>query len=147
VTPRIPHLVYPGVHEGMAELRKLGLRLAVVTGKAQEGADSTVDLAGLRPVMEVVLGYTSVPRGKPAPDLALEAARRLGISPERAVVVGDSELDVQMATAAGMRTIAVTYGAQSSEQLRGATWFAHSFPEVVRIARELATLGGWPSPA
>lgn len=147
VTPRIPRLVYAGVRDGMRELRRLGLRLCVVTGKAQEGADATVDLAGLRDVMEVVLGYTSVPRGKPAPDLALEAVRRLGVSPERAVVVGDSELDLQMAGAAGMRTVAVTYGAQSSEQLQGATWFAHSFPEVVRILRAEATLGPCPSPA
>jgi phosphoglycolate phosphatase len=147
VTPRIPELVYPGVREGMRELRALGLRLAVVTGKGQEGADATVDLAGLREVMEVVLGYTSVPRGKPAPDLAIEAAKRLRVEPARAVVVGDSELDVQMATAAGMRTVAVTYGAQSSEQLQGATWFAHSFPEVVRILRAEATLAACPSPA
>jgi phosphoglycolate phosphatase len=106
-----------------------------------------VDLAGLRAVMDVVLGYTSVPRGKPAPDLALEASRRLGIEPAHAVVVGDSDLDLQMAGAAGMRTVAVTYGAQSSEQLRAATWFAHSFPEVVRILRGEATLGACPSPA
>ena len=147
VTPRIPELVYPGVREGITELRALGLRLGVVTGKAQEGAEATVELAGLRGQMEVVLGYTSVPRGKPAPDLAVEALRRLRVPPEQAAVVGDSELDVQMAAAAGVRAIAVTYGAQPAAQLRGATWFAGSFAEVVRIVREEATLGPCPSPA
>jgi phosphoglycolate phosphatase len=141
VTPRISQLVYPGVHEGLAALRALGLRLAVVTGKSQEGADGTVKLAGFEPQMEVVLGYTSVPRGKPSPDLALEALRRLSVAPADALVVGDSELDVAMALAAGVRAIAVTYGAQPAAQLRGATWFAHSFAEVVRIVREEATLG------
>jgi phosphoglycolate phosphatase len=142
VTPQIPRLVYPGVLEGIAELRSLGLRLAVVTGKAQEGADSTVDLMGLRSQMEVVLGYTSVARGKPAPDLAIEALRRLDLPPAQAIVVGDSTLDLEMARAASVRSIAVTYGAQPRSLLAGASFFADSFAEVVRILREAATLRG-----
>jgi phosphoglycolate phosphatase len=141
VTPRIPRLIYPGVRQGIAQLRALGLRLAVVTGKSQEGADGTVALAGFTEQMEVVLGYTSVARGKPAPDLALEALRRLRLNPADALVVGDSELDIRMAVSAGIRAIGVTYGAQSREQLEGATWFAQSFAEVVRIVLAEARLG------
>jgi phosphoglycolate phosphatase len=142
VTPRIPDLLYPGVREGLATLRQEGLSLAVVTGKAQDGAESTVRVAGLAAFFEVVLGYTSVPNPKPAPDLALEALRRLGQPPACAVVVGDATHDLTMAKRAGIRSIAVSYGAQPLAQLlEGApTWVAHSFPEVVRIARGLATL-------
>jgi phosphoglycolate phosphatase len=142
VTPRIPQLLYPGVREGIAQLVQNGLRLAVVTGKAQDGADSTVDAAGLRSQVEVVLGYTSVPNPKPAPDIALLALSKLGLGPEDALVVGDTIHDIEMATASGLRSIAVTYGAQSEAQLRPAapTWVAHSFPEVVRIALGLARL-------
>jgi phosphoglycolate phosphatase len=147
VTPRVSQLVYPGVREGIAEWRRMGLRLAVVTGKSQEGADGTVALMGMTRQMEVVLGYTSVARGKPAPDLALEALRRLAVQPEDALMIGDSELDVGMALAAGVRAIAVTYGAQPAERLRGATWFAQSFAEVMRIVRDEARLAGCPSPA
>ena len=113
----------------------------MVTGKSQEGADGTVALAGFTEQMEVVLGYTSVARGKPAPDLALEALRRLRLNPADALVVGDSELDIRMAVSAGIRAIGVTYGAQSREQLEGATWFAQSFAEVVRIVLAEARLG------
>ena len=140
VTPRLPQLVYPGVLEGLQKLRDAGLRLAVVTGKAQEGADSTVDGAGFRPFIEVVLGYTSVPNPKPAPDLALEAMKRLRLAAADCVVVGDTHHDLEMARAAGLRSIAVTYGAQPEAALRGATWVAHSFAEVVRIARAEASL-------
>ncbi|MGZ6143264.1 MAG: HAD family hydrolase [Myxococcales bacterium] len=134
VTPRIPQLLYPGVHEGLRELRAAGVRLAVVTGKAQEGADSTVDLAGLRGFVEVVLGYTSVANPKPAPDLALEAVRRLA-EPD-ALVVGDATHDIEMARAAGLRSIGVTYGAQPEAAVRaaGPTFIAHTFAQVVRIA-------------
>jgi phosphoglycolate phosphatase len=142
VTPRIPQLLYPGVRQGIAQLVQNGLKLAVVTGKAQDGADSTVDAAGLRSQVEVVLGYTSVPNPKPAPDIALLALRKLGLLPGHALVVGDTIHDIEMAAASELRSIAVTYGAQSETQLRAAapTWVAHSFPEVVRIALGLATL-------
>jgi phosphoglycolate phosphatase len=142
VTPRIPHLLYPGVREGLAALRQQGLALAVVTGKAQDGADSSVRAAGLSQFFDVVLGYTSVPNPKPAPDLALEALRCLGQPPAAAVVVGDATHDLTMAKRAGIRSIAVSYGAQPLAQLRAAapTWVAHSFAEVVQIALGPASL-------
>lgn len=142
VTPRIPQLIYPGVREGIVELRAHDLALAVVTGKAQDGADSTVDAAGLRPFVQVVLGYTSVPNPKPAPDIALLALDKLGASPSEALVVGDAVHDIEMARRAGLQSIAVTYGSQPEAALRkvGPTHIAHSFPEVVRIALGLATL-------
>jgi phosphoglycolate phosphatase len=142
VTPRIPHLLYPGVREGLAELKGAGLLLGVVTGKAQDGADSTVAAAGLAGLMDVVLGYTSVPNPKPAPDLVHGALQRLGAPAAAAVLAGDSTLDLEMARRAGVRSIAVTYGAQPESTLRteAPTWVAHSFPEVVRIALGLATV-------
>ncbi|MGZ6126162.1 MAG: HAD family hydrolase [Myxococcales bacterium] len=142
VTPRIPQLVYPGVREGLEHLKGAGIGLAVVTGKAQDGADSTVSAAGLADLIDVVLGYTSVANPKPAPDLAQAALERLGAPPAEALLAGDSTLDQEMASRAGIRSIAVTYGAQPESALRSAapTWVAHSFPEVVRIALQLATL-------
>ncbi len=143
VTTRIPQLLYPGVEAGLAELKSRGLRLAVVTGKAQDGADSTVDAAGLRRHIDVVLGYTSVKSPKPAPDIALAALEQLQIPPPEAAVVGDASHDLMMARAAGIRSIAVTYGAQAEAALRAEnpTFVARDFPEVVRIALALASLG------
>ena len=142
VTPRIPHLLYPGVREGLAELKRAGLQLGVVTGKAQEGADTTGTAAGVAALFDVVLGYTSVPNPKPAPDLVHAALEKLGAPPTAAVLTGDSTLDLEMARRAGVRSIAVTYGAQPESTLRAEapTWVAHSFPEVVRIALGLATV-------
>ena len=143
VTPRIPELLYPGVRDGLRELKRAEIKMAVVTGKAQDGADSTVAAAGFQELMDVVLGYTSVANPKPAPDIALKALELMQLGPAEAVVVGDSTHDLEMAARAGVRSIAVTYGAQPEAVLRTAspTWVAHSFPEVVRIARGLATLG------
>lgn len=144
VNPQIRDLVFPGVHEGLARLQRLGLRQAVATGKAQSGADTNVDMAGLRPYLEVVAGYDRVEHPKPAPDLALLVLRELKLSATDAVVVGDTTHDILMARGAGIRSIAVTYGAMEEAALRPAepTWIARSFAEVMRILAPLATLGG-----
>ena len=142
VNPQIQALVFPGVLEGVQALRTRGVRQAVATGKAQSGADANVDLAGLRPFMEVVAGYDRVARPKPAPDLALLVLDELQLKPGDAVVVGDTTHDLLMARGAGVRCISVTYGAMEEATLRsaGPTWVAHSFAEVMRILLELATL-------
>ena len=135
VNPRIHALVFPGVREGVARLQALGVRQAVATGKAQSGADANVDLAGLRPYMEVVAGYDRVPNPKPAPDLALLVLREMGLAPADAVVVGDTTHDLFMARSAGVRAIGVTYGAMDESALRtaGPAFIAHCFAEVMQI--------------
>lgn len=139
VTPRVKKLVYPGALEGVRALHASGLKLAVVTGKAQSGADGTVDVAGLRPFFHFVGGYDSVPRPKPFPDLALLALERLGVAAEDAVVVGDATLDLAMARSAGIRSIAVTYGAQPEEVLRaaGPTWVVRSVAEMIALLQQM----------
>ncbi len=144
VNPQIQMLVFPGVIEGVQALQARGVRQAVATGKAQSGADTNVDMAGLRPYMEVVAGYDRVLRPKPAPDLALLVLGELGLKPDDAVVVGDTTHDLWMARGAGVRCISVTYGAMEEATLRsaGPTWIARSFAEVMRILLDLANLEG-----
>ena len=144
VNPQINALVFPGVLDGVKALHARGVRQAVATGKAQSGADANVDLAGLRPYMEVVAGYDRVPNPKPAPDLALLVLREMNLGAGDAVVVGDTTHDLFMARSAGVRSVGVTYGAMEEAALRSAdpTWVAHSFAEVMRILLDLATVGG-----
>ena len=139
VSPRLHALLFPGVLDALGELRRANLRLGVVTGKAQEGADLTVDGAGLRPFMEVVLGYNAVKNPKPAPDLALEALRQMDVAPRHAVVVGDSSLDILMAKAAAVRSIAVSCGAQPARTLQAASpdWLVPAFSDAARILLDL----------
>ena len=82
-----------------AALRSRGLPVAVVTITHRKMARSLLDRAGLAPD-ELVCG-TDVPRSKPAPDMILEACRRLGTTPARSLVVGDSHYDREAARAAG----------------------------------------------
>jgi beta-phosphoglucomutase-like phosphatase (HAD superfamily) len=81
-----------------------------------------------------VTGY-EVKRHKPAPDIVLEAAKRLGISPKQCVVVGDSPLDVQAGKQAGVFTIAVLSTTYTRKQLESTkpTIVIEEFEEILNI--------------
>src|SRR5437764_9426605 len=117
VIPRSADLLFPGVAEGIQLLRDLGLRLAVATSKVRSGAVAQLEAAGIARHFEVIAGYDSVERPKPDPQLALHVLERLGASPDAAVAVGDTTHDLLMARGAGLRTVAVTYGAHDEATL------------------------------
>jgi phosphoglycolate phosphatase len=134
VLPTSAQLVFPGVPEGLAALRERGCALAVATSKFYASADALLTAAGLRAWFTVVVGADQVARPKPAPDSGELVLRELGVSADEAVMVGDTTHDLRMARAAGMRSIGVTYGVHSREELMSAepTWLADTFDEVVR---------------
>jgi HAD superfamily hydrolase (TIGR01509 family) len=69
--------------------------------------DAALELAGLVVVFQATVSSEEVARGKPAPDVYLEAARRLGVPAERCSAVEDSDSGIRSAKAAGMHTIAI----------------------------------------
>jgi HAD superfamily hydrolase (TIGR01509 family) len=81
--------------------------LAVASSSNPELIEVVLDVAGLHDVIPVVVSSEEVARGKPAPDVYLEACRRLGVEPPRAAAVEDSTNGLKAAHAAGMRVIAV----------------------------------------
>jgi len=94
--------VLPGIPEALARLRRAGFRLAVATTDRQQRTRETLNVLGIGNSFDAVLGADDVTNGKPAPDMALEACRRLGVNPSEAVVVGDTEADMRMGRAAGV---------------------------------------------
>jgi beta-phosphoglucomutase-like phosphatase (HAD superfamily) len=79
----------------------------VASSSAKPLVEATLARFGLRDRFAAVVTGSCVARPKPAPDIFLEAARRLGASPEACVVLEDSVAGVMAARAAGMRAIAV----------------------------------------
>ena len=69
--------------------------------------DLALEVSGLAPFFRATVSSEEVPRGKPAPDVFLEAARRLGVAPERTAVVEDSANGILAGRAAGMRVVAI----------------------------------------
>lgn len=138
--PRAAELVFPGVAEGLAELRRQGVTLAVATSKFHDNADAVLRAAGLRDCFTVLVGADDVTHPKPHPESALAVLTRCAAGPERAVAVGDTSHDLLMAHAAGIRSVAVTYGVHTRPELAAAdpTYLADSFEEVVaHLVKEL----------
>jgi HAD superfamily hydrolase (TIGR01509 family) len=81
--------------------------LGIASSSNREVIDLVLDLSGLAPLFKVTVSSEEVARGKPAPDVYLEAARRLGVAPERSAAIEDSENGIRAAKAAGMRVIAI----------------------------------------
>jgi mannitol-1-/sugar-/sorbitol-6-/2-deoxyglucose-6-phosphatase len=95
----------PGVPEAIALFGRLGLRLAIASSSPERLIDAVCARLGLD--IEVRCSALDEPNGKPAPDVYLAAARRLGLSPARCLAVEDSPAGVLAAKAAGMRCLAV----------------------------------------
>lgn len=84
-----------------------GYRLAVASASRRPHVELVVEKLGIRRLMKAVVSLDDVSRGKPEPDLFLEAARRIGVQPARCLVVEDAVFGVQAAQRAGMASIAL----------------------------------------
>ena len=81
--------------------------LGVASSSNRELIDLVLELSGLERFFRATVSSEEVASGKPAPDVYLEAARRLGVDPTRAVAVEDSHAGIRSAKAAGMRVLAI----------------------------------------
>jgi pyrophosphatase PpaX len=104
-------LAYEGVEAALRELRDDGRRLAIVTSKSHDAVDLAWGvLPSLRELFDVVIAAEDTERHKPEADPILEALRRLGAGTDGACYVGDAPFDMMAGRAAGVTTIAVTWG-------------------------------------
>ena len=81
--------------------------LGLATSSNRELIDAALDAAGLARCFRVTVSSEEVDRGKPAPDVYLEAARRLEVAPGHCAAIEDSQNGIRSANAAGMRVIAI----------------------------------------
>jgi pyrophosphatase PpaX len=119
---RLTH-AFPGAVEAVAALAGRGHPLAVVTAKTLEGAHRTLRHTGLAPYFGegTVVGADSCARCKPDPEPVRLALARLGADAGAAVLIGDSVHDLAAARAAGVRTVAATWGVSPAEVLERAS--------------------------
>jgi phosphoglycolate phosphatase len=101
---------YPGVAETLAQLHRQGLPLAVLTNKPVRISVHILDQLGLTKYFRVIYGGNSFKTKKPDPLGARTILEEFGTPPRQAVVIGDSEVDVQTARNAKTFAAAVNYG-------------------------------------
>jgi phosphoglycolate phosphatase len=111
-----PSPLFDGVVESLAAFRAEGYRMAVATGKARRGLDRVLKANGLERFFDITRAADET-RGKPHPLMLEQILDHCGVEPGRALMVGDSAFDLQMASNAGMHCVAVGYGAMSLQAL------------------------------
>jgi len=110
--------VFPGVAEGIAYVKSLGLRVGCVTNKAAAFTLPLLKDMGLLDQFETVIAGDTLPMKKPDPAPLIYAAGWFQIHPSEALMIGDSISDVKAARAAGFNIICMSYGYNHGEDIR-----------------------------
>ena len=129
--------LYPGVSETLKELKTQGVRLAIASSRHRHTLDRYISELGLAPLVEMTVGADDVTKAKPDPEPVNIILGSLNVPADEAVMVGDAPYDILMGRAAGCRTIAVTYGNGTAEDLKaaGADFLAGQFKDIIQMLR------------
>lgn len=103
-------VLYPGVAEGLAQLRERGMPMAICTNKPQALVPPLLEHLGIENYFQVLVGGDSLAQRKPDPEPLLHLAQVLGHDVAACLMVGDSATDRDAAVAAGMPVVLVRYG-------------------------------------
>lgn len=111
-----PSELFPGARETLSLLKDSGFLLAIATGKGRAGLDRVLAGTGLHPLFSATRCADET-RSKPHPQMLLEILEQVGVTARQALMVGDSEYDMQMAVDAGVGPVAVSYGVHAPARL------------------------------
>ncbi len=129
---------YPGVTETLDKLSAYGK--AVISNKREELSQRLLEELGMASYFNHILGSNSTPEKKPSPLPVLTVLKREGLTPDQALMVGDSNLDIEAGRNAGVVTVGVGYGYRPLEALKGADFLIReSLSELPDILKKLQT--------
>lgn len=125
--------LFDGIPALLVDLKQRNVALGVATGKSRVGLDRVLGTMQLQEHFHITR-CADESFSKPHPAMLFEIMEALTLAPEQVLMVGDTSHDIQMATAAGVDSMAVTYGAHDQPTLREAepTVMVSSVPEMQR---------------
>lgn len=129
----VPSPLFPDVEPTLAQLRQAGFELVIATGKGRQGLNRALQETGLTDYF-TASRCADETSSKPSPHMVHELLAHTGHSARRALVIGDTEYDMQMARAAGTAALAVSYGVHSKNRLLRHAPIAciDTFPEIIQ---------------
>jgi len=125
--------LYPGVEETLSALKQKGKKIALLTTKGEEQARRIIYHFKLEKYFDEIMGRRPGMGHKPSPEPLLFLCNALSVLPEAALMIGDSELDVQCGKNAGAKTCAATYGYRPKEILvkENPDYFLNSISDII----------------
>ncbi len=130
--------LFDGTHEALAELEGAGFLLGIATGKARRGVAHVLDRHRLKGRFITIQTPEDAP-GKPHPGMLMSAMAGAGAAARHTVMIGDTTYDMQMARAAGVGAIGVSWGNHSVGELRaaGAQRLVERLTDLLQAAHDL----------
>lgn len=126
-------VAFDDAFETVRQMAAEGTTMAVASSSRRHALEGKLALTGFDRYIDVIVGGDEVAHGKPAPDVYLEAARRLGVPPTVCLAIEDADLGAESAVAAGMRTVMI---------LRNGT-FTATYASVTELTAELVHAWMW----
>jgi phosphoglycolate phosphatase len=126
---------YPGVQETLDKLG--GYLKAVISNKREALSKKVLGGLGLAKYFDIVIGSDTTPGKKPSPVPVLKALSELNVEPGGAVMVGDSNYDIDAGRAAGVATVAVTYGYRPREVIAHADYLIDRINDLVAVIERM----------
>ena len=108
---------YDGMRELLGWLKNKGIKIAVLTNKADAQAVVNIETVYGKGYFDLITGERPDMKRKPDPEGAWYTARMLGVEPKRCLYLGDTNTDMRTGIAAGMDTVGVTWGFREREEL------------------------------
>jgi HAD superfamily hydrolase (TIGR01509 family) len=134
--------LFPSTRRTLEKLRQMNLRLAVATSSVSASARPFLDRHQLTAFFEVILTGEEIERGKPAPDIYLRAAEKLGIPADACLVIEDALSGIAAAKAAKMRVAAIpdTRFVDAREYETQADYMLRDLSEIPVLVRHVAAV-------
>lgn len=127
--------LFPGIDCLLEKLQSRHIPWGIVTNKPARFTDPLLDQLDLEKRAEVVISGDTLSRAKPDPLPLLHACKIIGVKPSDTVFVGDDQRDVLAGQAAGVATVAVTWGYSQPDDAKswGARWIASNAQQLIQI--------------
>ncbi|MEE0928211.1 MAG: HAD family phosphatase [Acutalibacteraceae bacterium] len=128
----------PGAQELLDFLKRNNIKVALASGSSHETIDHHLAVVGAEKYFDVLVGGVDVSNGKPAPDIFLLAAEKLGVAPETCFVFEDSENGIIAGHRAGMKCIGIPDLVDFSDRVRGIMYTQlNSMDEAIKLFSEI----------
>ena len=128
--------IFPGVSQTLQTLKSRGVKMAIVTSRGIESLRLILTQNNILEYFDELVTRDNGFKPKPAPDMVNYLLQKMNLAPSDVLVVGDTTFDIDMGTAAGCKTCAVTYGNHSAERLATSKcdWMVGRFEEIAEVS-------------
>lgn len=127
--------MYPDVEETLANLKKRGAKISLLTTKVQDQADRIIDYFNLRDHFDLVMGRRDGIAHKPSAEPLIMICNELNVDVTSTLMIGDTEIDIQCGKNAGAKTCGVLYGYRTKEllEIEKPDYIVSSIKEIISL--------------